>query len=169
MGKTLAIGGGDIKLMGPCGFVLGVWPGLLHSILSLILAVLTGVMLFGVRRQDFLPSGCHLPHCFCIGRRNCLLAGGCGRCNLNKWRYQLEQEYFQKPDDYRCGLYPAGRPGLLWHHAPFQCGFEGPDRSGTGESRGDSPVAPISRRIWLRSTPEARPVCLTPLPHHLTR
>lgn len=72
-------------------------------------------------------------------RRNCLLAGGCGRCNLNKWRYQLEQEYFQKPDDYRCGLYPAGRPGLLWHHAPFQCGFEGPDRSGTGESRGDSP------------------------------
>ena len=54
-GKTLAIGGGDIKLMGACGFVLGVWPG------------------------------------------------------------------------------------LLWHHAPFQCGFEGPDRSGTGESRGDSP------------------------------
>ena len=39
-GKTLAIGGGDIKLMGACGFVLGVWPGLLHSILSLILAVL---------------------------------------------------------------------------------------------------------------------------------
>ena len=72
-------------------------------------------------------------------RRNCLLAGGCGRCNMNKWRYQLEQEYFQKPDDYRCGLYPAGRPGLLWHHAPFQCGFEGPDRSGKGVSRGDSP------------------------------
>ena len=45
-GKTLAIGGGDIKLMGACGFVLGVWSGLLHSILSLILAVLTGVMLF---------------------------------------------------------------------------------------------------------------------------
>lgn len=72
-------------------------------------------------------------------RRNCLLAGGCGRCNLNKWRYQLEQEYFQKPDDHRCGLHPAGRSGLFWHHAPFQCGFEGPDRSGTGKSRGDSP------------------------------
>ena len=26
-GKALAIGGGDIKLMGACGFVLGVWPG----------------------------------------------------------------------------------------------------------------------------------------------
>lgn len=46
-GKTLAIGGGDIKLMGACGFVLGVWPGLLHSILSLILAVLTGVKVHG--------------------------------------------------------------------------------------------------------------------------
>ena len=25
-----AIGGGDVKLMGACGFVLGVWPGLVH-------------------------------------------------------------------------------------------------------------------------------------------
>ena len=59
--------------------------------------------------------------------------------NSEELKNLIEQEYFQKPDDYRCGLYPAGRPGLLWHHAPFQCGFEGPDRSGTGESRGDSP------------------------------
>lgn len=66
-GKTLAIGGGDIKLMGACGFVLGVWPGLLHSILSLILAVLTGVMLFGVRRQDFSSIRLPLAPFFCIG------------------------------------------------------------------------------------------------------
>lgn len=66
-GKTLAIGGGDIKLMGACGFVLGVGPGLLHSILSLILAVLTGVMLFGVRRQDFSSIRLPLAPFFCIG------------------------------------------------------------------------------------------------------
>lgn len=66
-GKTLAIGGGDIKLMGACGFVLGLWPGLLHSILSLILAVLTGVMLFGVRRQDFSSIRLPLAPFFCIG------------------------------------------------------------------------------------------------------
>jgi len=53
--------------MGACGFVLGVWPGLLHSILSLILAVLTGVMLFGVRRQDFSSIRLPLAPFFCIG------------------------------------------------------------------------------------------------------
>ncbi len=30
-----AIGGGDVKLMGACGFVLGVWPGLVQAVLSL--------------------------------------------------------------------------------------------------------------------------------------
>ena len=30
-----AIGGGDVKLMGACGFVLGVWPGLIQTVLSL--------------------------------------------------------------------------------------------------------------------------------------
>ena len=37
-----AIGGGDMKLMGACGFVLGVWPGLIQAVLSLSLAVLVG-------------------------------------------------------------------------------------------------------------------------------
>ena len=37
-----AIGGGDMKLMGACGFVLGVGGGLLQSILSLLLIVLAG-------------------------------------------------------------------------------------------------------------------------------
>jgi leader peptidase (prepilin peptidase)/N-methyltransferase len=40
---------------------------LLHSILSLILAVLTGVMLFGVRRQDFSSIRLPLAPFFCIG------------------------------------------------------------------------------------------------------
>ena len=53
--------------MGACGFVLGVWPGLLHSILSLFLAVLTGVMLFGFRRQDFSSIRLPLAPFFCIG------------------------------------------------------------------------------------------------------
>jgi leader peptidase (prepilin peptidase)/N-methyltransferase len=36
--KPGSIGGGDIKLMGACGAVLGVWGGLLQSIVSLSLA-----------------------------------------------------------------------------------------------------------------------------------
>ena len=39
-----AIGGGDVKLMGACGFVLGVWPGLVQAVLSLSLAVLAGLV-----------------------------------------------------------------------------------------------------------------------------
>lgn len=39
-----AIGGGDVKLMGACGFVLGVWPGLIQTVLSLSLAVLAGLV-----------------------------------------------------------------------------------------------------------------------------
>ena len=66
-GKSHTIGGGDIKLMGTCGFVLGVWPGLLQSILSLMLAVVTGAALFGVRRQDFSSIRLPLAPFFCIG------------------------------------------------------------------------------------------------------
>lgn len=66
-GKSHTIGGGDIKLMGACGFVLGVWPGLLQSILSLLLAVVTGAALFGVRRQDFSSIRLPLAPFFCIG------------------------------------------------------------------------------------------------------
>ena len=66
-GKSASIGGGDIKLMGACGFVLGAWPGLLHSILSLTLAVMTGMMLFGARRQDFSSIRLPLAPFFCLG------------------------------------------------------------------------------------------------------
>ena len=66
-GKSHTIGGGDIKLMGACGFALGAWPGLLQSILSLTLAVVTGAALFGVRRQDFSSIRLPLAPFFCIG------------------------------------------------------------------------------------------------------
>lgn len=66
-GKSHTIGGGDIKLMGACGFLLGVWPGLLQSILSLLLAVVMGAALFGVRRQDFSSIRLPLAPFFCIG------------------------------------------------------------------------------------------------------
>ena len=56
--------GGVLRLLVGAG---GGWPGLLHSILSLILAVLTGVMLFGVRRQDFSSIRLPLAPFFCIG------------------------------------------------------------------------------------------------------
>ena len=66
-GKSHTIGGGDIKLMGACGFLLGVWPGLLQSILSMLLAVAAGAALFGVRRQDFSSIRLPLAPFFCIG------------------------------------------------------------------------------------------------------
>ena len=138
-GKTLAIGGGDIKLMGALWLCSGsvAWFAAQHFISDPGRAYRSDAVWSTQAGLFFHPATtCPI---LLHWRRNCLLAGGCGRCNLNKWRYQLEQEYFQKPDDYRCGLYPAGRPGLLWHHTPFQCGFEGPDQSGTDKSRGDSP------------------------------
>ena len=62
-----AIGGGDVKLMGACGFVLGVWPGLVQAVLSLSLAVLAGMM--GCRLQKRPLSAVRLPLApfFCFG------------------------------------------------------------------------------------------------------
>ena len=108
-----------MKLMGACGFVLGVWPGLIQAVLSLSLAVLVGLVECRLQKQPLSMVRLPLAPIFLLRRRIRLLADCFYISNLNKWRYQLEQEYFQKPDDYRCGLYPAGRPGLLWHHAPF--------------------------------------------------
>lgn len=65
--RDMVIGGGDIKLMSASGFVLGVWPGLVHSIISLSLAVLTGMALFGVRRQDLSSTPLPLAPFFYIG------------------------------------------------------------------------------------------------------
>ncbi|MGV8147032.1 MAG: prepilin peptidase [Alkaliphilus sp.] len=46
--KENSIGGGDIKLMGACGFFLGVTGGMLGSIIGLLLAVT-----YNVLRNDF--------------------------------------------------------------------------------------------------------------------
>ena len=41
--EGFSIGGGDIKLMAACGFVLGVWGGILQSIASLTLFLVVGI------------------------------------------------------------------------------------------------------------------------------
>lgn len=42
-GEDFSIGGGDIKLMAACGFVLGVWGGILQSIAALTLFLAVGI------------------------------------------------------------------------------------------------------------------------------
>jgi len=43
--EGFAIGGGDIKLMAACGFVLGAWGGIFQSIISLTLALIAGLII----------------------------------------------------------------------------------------------------------------------------
>lgn len=54
-----AIGGGDVKLMGACGFVLGVWPGLIQTVLSLSLVVVVGLVECCLQKQPL--SAVRLP------------------------------------------------------------------------------------------------------------
>ena len=56
-----AIGGGDVKLMGACGFVLGVWPGLIQAVLSLSLAVLVGLVECRLQNNRCLWCVCPWP------------------------------------------------------------------------------------------------------------
>ena len=62
-----AIGGGDVQLMGACGFVLGVWPGLIQVILSLVLAVLTGLAECHSQKQPLSAVRLPLAPFFCFG------------------------------------------------------------------------------------------------------
>ena len=62
-----AIGGGDVKLMGACGFVLGVWPGLIQVILSLVLAVLVGLVECRLQKQPLSMVRLPLAPFFCFG------------------------------------------------------------------------------------------------------
>lgn len=66
-GDGFAIGGGDVKLMAACGFVLGVWGGALQSVLSLALAVLAGTIAAVIRKQNFNRVKIPLAPCFCAG------------------------------------------------------------------------------------------------------
>lgn len=62
-----AIGGGDVKLMGACGFVLGVWPGLVQAVLSLSLAVLAGMVKCRVQNRPLSAVRLPLAPFFCFG------------------------------------------------------------------------------------------------------
>ena len=62
-----AIGGGDVKLMGACGFVLGVWPGLLQTVLSLSLAVLAGLVECCLQKRPLSMVRLPLAPFFCFG------------------------------------------------------------------------------------------------------
>lgn len=59
--------GGDWKLMAACGFVLGVWGGLLQSVLSLTLAVLAGCATAFARRKPLKGILLPLAPFFCAG------------------------------------------------------------------------------------------------------
>ena len=62
-----AIGGGDVKLMGACGFVLGVWPGLVQAVLSLSLAALVGLVECRLQKQPLSAVRLPLAPFFCFG------------------------------------------------------------------------------------------------------
>ena len=62
-----AIGGGDVKLMGACGFVLGVWPGLIQAVLSLSLAVLAGLVECCLQKRPLSMVRLPLAPFFCFG------------------------------------------------------------------------------------------------------
>lgn len=66
--KGLHMGGGDIKLMAACGFVLGVWGGILQSIAALTFALLVGLGIRACRRGKKLNT-IRLPLApfFCVG------------------------------------------------------------------------------------------------------
>ena len=62
-----AIGGGDVKLMGACGLVLGVWPGLIQTVLSLSLAVLAGLVECCLQKRPLSMVRLPLAPFFCFG------------------------------------------------------------------------------------------------------
>ena len=62
-----AIGGGDVKLMGACGFVLRVWTGLIQTVLSLSLAVLAGLVECCLQKRPLSMVRLPLAPFFCFG------------------------------------------------------------------------------------------------------
>jgi leader peptidase (prepilin peptidase)/N-methyltransferase len=53
---SFSMGGGDIKLMAACGFVLGVWGGVFQSIASLTLALAAGFGICALRKDKKLST-----------------------------------------------------------------------------------------------------------------
>jgi leader peptidase (prepilin peptidase)/N-methyltransferase len=50
--KEDSIGGGDIKLMGACGFFLGVTDGLVASVVGLVIAVVVNGFYYWIKNKD---------------------------------------------------------------------------------------------------------------------
>lgn len=50
--KEDSIGGGDIKLMGACGFFLGVTDGIVASIVGLLIAVVVNGIYYWIKKKD---------------------------------------------------------------------------------------------------------------------
>lgn len=49
--EGLSVGGGDVKLMAASGFVLGIWGGILQSVLALTLAVVVGMITAAIKHK----------------------------------------------------------------------------------------------------------------------
>ena len=62
-----AIGGGDIKLMAGCGFVLGVWGGIVQSIAALTAAIFAGAVVAAVKKKKYREVKIPLAPCFGVG------------------------------------------------------------------------------------------------------
>lgn len=62
-----SIGGGDIKLMAGCGFVLGVWGGILQSIAALTAVVVIGAVVVAVTKKKYREVQIPLAPCFGAG------------------------------------------------------------------------------------------------------
>jgi leader peptidase (prepilin peptidase) / N-methyltransferase len=61
------IGGGDIKLMAGCGFVLGVWGGIVQSIVALTAVVVIGAVVAAVKKKKYRDVRIPLAPCFGVG------------------------------------------------------------------------------------------------------
>ena len=62
-----AIGGGDIKLMAGCGFVLCVWGGIVQSIVALTAVVVIGAVVAAVKKKKYRDVRIPLAPCFGVG------------------------------------------------------------------------------------------------------
>lgn len=60
------IGGGDIKLMAGCGFILGAGGGILQSLIALLTAVVYGVIIALIRRIKFNKVSIPLAPFICV-------------------------------------------------------------------------------------------------------
>ena len=50
--KENSIGGGDIKLMGACGFFLGITNGLIATVVGLVIAVIVNGLYYWIKNKD---------------------------------------------------------------------------------------------------------------------